>query len=137
MIQVQVRVQFYQVIFGEDEMSYLPTEVSLSKGATNKFALIKQRTGITPNLMGRVALMKALESNVKFADLKEVGSTGQKIPKDIFFGEDSDIYDLALELYSKSISFEGSTKDLVNMLVDYGAHSIPTIKNISDLECLI
>lgn len=118
-------------------MSYLPTEITLSRATTNKFSLIKQRTGITPNLMGRVAIMKALESNVMLADLKPVEATGQKIPKDIFFGEDSDIYDLSLELYSKSVGFEGLPKDLVNMLVDYGAHTIPSIKKISDLDCLI
>lgn len=118
-------------------MSYLPMEVSLSKGATQKFSLIKQRTGITPNLMGRVALMKSLESGVKVVDLKPVESVGQKIPKDIFFGDDSDIYDLAIELYVCESGYKGDIKDLVNQLVDNGAHSIPSVKSISDLEFLM
>ncbi len=118
-------------------MSFLPTEISLSKSATNKFAMIKQRTGITPNLMGRVALMKALESNVDLINLKPVNGMGQKIPKDIFFGEDSDIYYLAIELYIKEKGYQGQSKDLVNMLVDSGAHSIPSIKRISDLDGFI
>lgn len=118
-------------------MINLPMEVSLSKSVTNKFAMIKQRTGITPNLMGRVALMKAIESNVELINLKPVDSKGQKIPKDIFFGEDSDIYYLALELYIKEKGYAGQSKDLVNMLVDYGAHSIPAIKNISNLDSFI
>lgn len=118
-------------------MSYLPIEVSLSKSATNKFALIKQRTGITPNLMGRVALMKSFESGVKLDALKPVDHFGQKIPREIFFGEEADIYELAVELYAKEHSYDGDIKDLVNMLVDNGAHSIPAIKNISDLEFLM
>ena len=115
-------------------MINLPMEVSLSKSATNKFAMIKQRTGITPNLMGRVALMKALESNVELINLKPVDDIGQKIPKDIFFGEDSDIYYLALELYIKEKGYAGQSKDLVNMLVDYGVHGIPPIKDINGLS---
>lgn len=118
-------------------MNYLPMEVSLSRGATHKFAMIKQRTGITPNLMGRVALMKSLESGIKVADLKPIESVGQKIPKDIFFGEDSDIYELAIELYVKENQYSGDVKELVNQLVDNGAHNISSIKNISDLESLI
>lgn len=118
-------------------MYYLPMEVSLSKAATQKFSLIKQRTGITPNLMGRVALMKSLESGVKIADLKPVESQGQKIPKDIFFGDDSDIYELAIELFIKENQYSGDIKELVNQLVDNGAHLIPAIKRISDLEALV
>lgn len=118
-------------------MSYLPMEVSLSKSTTNKFALIKQRTGITPNLMGRVALMKSFESGIKPDSLKSIGHVGQKIPREIFFGDDSDIYDLALELYVKEHGFDGDIKDLINMLVDNGAHTIPAIKNIIDLESLV
>lgn len=118
-------------------MSYLPMEVSLSKGATQKFSRIKQRTGITPNLMGRVALMKSLESGIKVVDLKPVESVGQKIPKDIFFGDDSDIYELAVELYAKENEYTGDIKELVNQLVDNGAHNIPSIKSIADLDSLI
>lgn len=118
-------------------MSYLPTEISLSRSGTNKFAVIKQRTGITPNLVGRAALMLALESGVKPEELKELESYGQKIPKDIFFGDDLAIYDLAVELYIKENKFEGDSKELINRLVDHGAHSIPSVKSILDLEAIV
>ena len=117
-------------------MSYLPSEIILSKATTNKFALIKQRTGITPNLMGRVALMKSLESYPKLPDLKPMDHQGQRIPKDIFFGDDSDIYELAIELYVNENRFEGDIKELLNMLVEHGAHSIPIVKTLSDLDSL-
>ena len=117
-------------------MITLPNEVSLSRSTTNKFAVIKQRTGITPNLMGRVALMKALESNVNFGDLKSVESDGQKIPKDIFFGEEIDIYRLAIELYMAEQSIEADYKEIINGLVEYGAHMIPIVKTIIDLKNL-
>lgn len=118
-------------------MSYLPPEITLSRATTNKFSLIKQRTGITPNLIGRVALMKALESGIKIVDLKTFNQPGQRIPKDIFFGDDSDVYELAIELFVHESGFEGDIKDLLNMLVEHGAHSVSAIKNISDLESLM
>lgn len=118
-------------------MINLPNEVTLSKSVTNKFAVIKQRTGVTPNLLGRIALMKALEDNVQLMDLKPFSEAGQKIPKDIMFGEDADIYRLALELYASEQGFKGDFKTLVNNLIEYGAHSIPQVKSILDFSKLV
>ena len=118
-------------------MSYLGNEVLLSKSTANKFSNIKQKTGITPNIMGRIALMKALESDVSILQLKSVGHFGQKIPRDIFFGNDEDVIGLSLEFYVLKSGYDGEIKDLVNMLVEYGAHSIPQIKSIKDLDFLI
>lgn len=117
-------------------MINLPNEITLSRSVTNKFAVIKQRTGVTPNLLSRVALMKALESDVPLADLKDVIETGQKIPRDIAFGEDINIYRLAVEMYANDQGFIGDLKALVNNLIEYGAHSIPQVKTISDFAKL-
>lgn len=117
-------------------MINLPNEITLSRSVTNKFAVIKQRTGVSPNLLSRVALMKALESGVQLAELKNFIESGQKIPKDIAFGEDSDIYRLALEMYASEQGFTGDFKVLVNNLIEYGAHSIPQVKTISDFAKL-
>ncbi|WP_130537857.1 DndE family protein [Thiomicrorhabdus indica] len=117
-------------------MINLPNEITLSRSVTNKFSVIKQRTGVSPNLLSRVALMKALESDVQLSELKDFIESGQKIPKDIAFGEDSDIYRLALEMYANEQSFTGDFKVLVNNLIEYGAHSIPQVKAISDFAKL-
>jgi DNA sulfur modification protein DndE len=114
-------------------MINLPNEITLSRSVTNKFSVIKQRTGITPNLLSRIALMKALESDVELADLKDVVETGQRIPKDIAFGEDVDMYRLAIEFYANEKGFTGDFKNLVNNLIEYGAlQYIPQVKNIID-----
>lgn len=115
-------------------MINMPNEITLSRGTTNKFTVIKQRTGVTPNLMGRVALMKALEADIEIFDLKPLGSQGQKISRDIFFGEDMDIYSLAIEYFIKEKGFDGDVKKLVQELVEYGTHLIPTVKNINDFK---
>jgi DNA sulfur modification protein DndE len=118
-------------------MINLPNEITLSRSVTNKFSVIKQRTGITPNLLSRIALMKALESDVELADLKEVVETGQRIPKDIAFGDDLDMYRLALELYANEKGFIGDFKSLVNSLVEHGAQQyIPQVKSIIDFDRL-
>lgn len=117
-------------------MINLPNEITLSRSVTNKFAVIKQRTGVTPNLLSRVALMKALEAGVSLTDLKDVIETGQKIPRDIAFGDDIDMYRLAIELYANECGFQGDYKILVNKLIEYGAHTIPQVKSIADFEQL-
>ena len=80
-------------------MKYLPNEVVLSTKVTNKFSLIKQKTGITPNIMARVAILKALELNPKPINLELPESLHQKIPIDVAFGEYQDVFDFGIKVY--------------------------------------
>ena len=85
-------------------MNYLPNEITLSTKVTHKFSYIKQKIGVTPNIMARVALLKALEANVAPDLLETPESLSQKIPKDIAFGEYGDIFNFAINKECRKFS---------------------------------
>ena len=68
-------------------MNILPLEIALSYKQTNRFSSIKSRTGITPNIMARIAILKALEDNIEPEKLEKASNLSQKIPRDIAFGD--------------------------------------------------
>lgn len=117
-------------------MNYLPNEIILSTKTTNKFSYIKQKVGITPNIMARVAILKALESDVAPEMLETPEFLSQKIPKDIAFGEYIEIFNFAIKKYIDTHAYTGDTKVLISNLIETGAYKIGNIKKPQDLEAL-
>lgn len=117
-------------------MNYLPNEVVLSTKVSNKFAYIKQKTGITPNIMVRIALLKALESNVEPSNLESPESLHQKIPKDVAFGEYLDIFNYGIKEYIENHSYSGGIKELITKLIETGSYKIGNIRKFQDLNAL-
>ena len=97
---------------------------------------MKQKIGITPNIMARVSLLKALESDVAPQLLETPESLGQKIPKDIAFGEYTDIFNFAIKQYIDTHSYSGDIKILISNLIETGAYKIGNIKKSQDLDSL-
>ena len=119
------------------KLKYLPNEVVLSTKVTNKFSLIKQKTGITPNIMARVAILKALELNPKPINLDLAESFSQKIPIDVAFGEYQDIFNFGIKEYVEDHSYSGDIKELITNLIETGSYKIGNIKKFQDLETLL
>lgn len=117
-------------------MNYLPNEIILSTKATNKFSQIKQRIGITPNIMARIAILKALESGSAPDHLEKPESLSQKIPKDIAFGDYADIFNFAIKHYIDEHSYSGDIKILISNLIETGSYKIGNIKKPQDLNML-
>ena len=117
-------------------MNYLPNEITLSIKATHKFSYLKSKIGVTPNIMARVAILKALESNIAPQLLETPESLGQKIPKDIAFGEYTDIFNFAIKQYIDTHSYSGDVKTLISNLIETGVYKIGNIKKPQDLESL-
>jgi DNA sulfur modification protein DndE len=103
---------------------------------THKFSYIKQKIGVTPNIMARVALLKALETNIAPDLLEQPESLSQKIPKDIAFGEYVDIFNFAIKQYIDTYSYSGDIKILISNLIETGAYKIGNIKKPQDLNSL-
>jgi len=118
------------------KLKYLPNEIVLSTKVTNKFSLIKQKTGITPNIIARVAILKALELNPKPINLELPESLHQKIPIDVAFGEYQDIFNFGIKEYVENHSYSGDIKELITNLIETGSYKIGNIKKFQDLETL-
>jgi DNA sulfur modification protein DndE len=117
-------------------VNYLPNEITLSTRVTNRFSYVKQKIGVTPNIMARVAILKALESDITPELLETPESLGQKIPKDIAFGEYTDIFGFAIKQYIDAYSYSGDIKTLISNLIETGAYKIGNIKKPQDVESL-
>lgn len=114
-------------------MNCLPNEITLSAKATHKFSYVKSKVGVTPNIMARAAILKALESNIAPDLLETPESLSQKIPKDIAFGEYTDIFNFAIKQYIDTHSYSGDIKILISNLIETGAYKIGNIKKPQDL----
>ena len=115
-------------------MNILPLEIALSYKQTNRFSSIKSRTGVTPNIMARIAILKALEDNIEPDKLEKASNLSQKIPRDIAFGDFIDLFDFAISHYTKKYSYSGDVRELISNLIETGAHKIGNIKNITDFR---
>jgi len=115
-------------------MNILPLEIALSYKQTNRFSSIKSRTGITPNIMARIAILKALEDNIEPEKLEKATNLSQKIPSHIAFGDFIDLFDFAISHYTKKYSYSGDVRELISNLIETGAHKIGNIKNITDFR---
>ena len=129
-----------QVIFGQSKrrikLNYLPNEIVLSVKTTHKFSYIKQKVGITPNIMARIAILKALELDLKPSNLETPESLNQKIPRDIAFGDYSDIFNFGIKEYIDNHSYTGDIKELITNLIETGSYKIGNVKKYQDLETL-
>ena len=119
------------------KLKYLPNEIVLSTKVTNKFSLIKQKTGITPNIIARVAILKTLELNPKPINLELPESLHQKIPIDVAFGEYQDVFNFGIKEYVENHSYSGDIKELITNLIETGSYKIGNIKKFQDLETLL
>ena len=130
-----------QVIFGQSKrrikLNYLPNEIVLSVKTTHKFSYIKQKVGITPNIMARIAILKALELDLKPSNLETPESLNQKIPRDIAFGDYSDIFNFGIKEYIDNHSYSGDIKELITNLIETGSYKIGNVKKFQDIETLL
>ena len=130
-----------QVIFGQSKrrikLNYLPNEIVLSVKTTHKFSYIKQKVGITPNIMARIAILKALELDLKPSNLETPESLNQKIPRDIAFGDYSDIFNFGIKEYIDNHSYTGDIKELITNLIETGSYKIGNVKKFQDIETLL
>ena len=130
-----------QVTFGQSKrrikLNYLPNEIVLSVKTTHKFSYIKQKVGITPNIMARIAILKALELDLKPSNLETPESLNQKIPRDIAFGDYSDIFNFGIKEYIDNHSYTGDIKELITNLIETGSYKIGNVKKFQDIETLL
>ena len=115
-------------------MNILPLEIALSYKQTNRFSSIKSRTGVTPNIIARIAILKALEENIEPDKLEKASNLSQKIPRDIAFGDFIDLFDFAISHYTKKYNYSGDVRELISNLIETGAHKIGNIQNISEIR---
>lgn len=70
----------------------LPNRFRISKSATDTLKLLKMRTGVTPNILCRMALMLSLEEGISRGE-QAVDLEGSEFNAPTLFGEHAQIYE--------------------------------------------
>ena len=109
----------------------LPNRIHTSKSAQDIMSLIKQRTGITPNLIARLAIAKSIESGFDYKTIN-LDTDGQELNMSTLLGD--------LSLYYEHLLLESHGIDESNELavaltghLENGLGGFRNIKNLTDL----
>jgi len=111
----------------------LPNRIALSQKATDKLRYMKQNTGLTPNILARVAIMLAIKegSNLKNAGVND--TDGQVLSRDVLFGDSAAAYDVLINQYIHDYAIDGSIQEVIPALIEVGVFKLGHVKKIQDL----
>ena len=111
----------------------LPNRVRLSKQATDKLRYIKSATGVTPNILARIAIMLAIkdETGLGSAGIKDF--EGQELNQSVLFGEHFQVYDVMINQYLEDHQIDTPIAQAIAAMVEVGIHKMGHAKKVEDL----
>lgn len=115
----------------------LPNRIKLSKNATDKLRYLKTKTGLTPNILSRVAIMLAIRdgtdlSNSTVSDMEG----GQELNDTTLFGEHIYLYDILINQYIHDKQLKLTVGETIVAMIEIGVYKMGHIKQIEELCCL-
>mgnify|MGYP006415434995 CR=1 FL=1 len=111
----------------------LPNRVRLSTTASQKMQYLKNQTGITPNILSRIAIMLAIKEDNSLKNAGVSDYDGQVLDKSVLFGDHTDVYDVMINQYMNDNNIDMDTQKTIASLVEIGVHKMGHVKNLSDL----
>lgn len=112
----------------------IPNRIKLSKKATDKLRYLKIQTGLTPNILSRIAIMLAIKEG---SDLSNSGvgdmDGGQELNDTTLFGEYIYIYDVLINQYIHEKKLNLSVADTIVAMVEIGVHKMGHIRQLEQL----
>lgn len=111
----------------------LPNRVMFSQKATDRLRFMKAKTGLTPNILARMAIMLALKENGNLLNAGVSDNEGQELNKGVLFGEYIDVYDVMIHQYIHDNNITLSIQQTVVALVEVGVHKMGHVKKLEDL----
>ena len=111
----------------------LPNRVRLSQNATDKLRYIKSGTGVTPNILARIAIMLAVkdETGLGSAGIKDFD--GQELNQSVLFGDHYQTYDVIINQYLHDHKVDLPIAQAIAAMVEVGIHKMGHAKKIDDL----
>jgi len=111
----------------------LPNRIALSNNATGKLRYMKQHTGVTPNILSRIALIKAIEAGGSLKNAGVADGEGQVLSRDVLFGDHVKAYEVILTQYMHDNDISLSLSELIPALIEVGIHKMGHVKKVQDL----
>lgn len=113
----------------------IPFRVRISDAATARCRYIKSRTGLTPNILCRIALALSLrERRPVLSESPDL--SGQELNAPTLFGEHQRVYELMLEKYCLEHADERDLAIVIASHVDNGLHKMGHIRSLNDVASL-
>ena len=109
----------------------LPKRIRISKSAADALKRLKSRTGVTPNIVCRMALLISLE-NGRAGGLKETDGAGSEFNAPTLFGE----FGLLIECLLKQVHGELDSKSAAAVIashIDDGLEVLKKSRSLLDL----
>jgi len=112
----------------------IPNRIKLSKKATGKLRFLKTKTGLTPNILSRIAIMLAIRegSNLSNAGIGDMDG-GQELNDTTLFGEHIAIYDVLINQYIYDKQLTLSITETIVAMVEIGVHKMGHIRKVEEL----
>lgn len=114
----------------------IPSTISISKRVRDQFQTIKNKTGVTNNVLSRIAIALALESNAQIREATREDAGGQTLPRDLMFGEHVTVYDVLIRQFMHEKSIELPMGQVIGTLIEVGAHKMGHCRSMEDLCAL-
>ena len=111
----------------------LPNRIKLSKKATDKLRAMKAQTGLTPNILARIAIMLALKEEKDFTVNGVPDIDGQELNQSVLFGDQIQVYDILIRQYIDQWKIGHPIQGAISSLVDAGVHKIGHVKSLYDI----
>lgn len=111
----------------------LPNRVKFSKTATDKLRYMKANTGLTPNILARIAIASALKDSSNLQNAGASDSDGQELNKSVLFGDHAPVYEVMIKQFVYDNKIEQPMQQIIASLVEVGVHKMGHVKCLSDL----
>lgn len=111
----------------------LPNRVKLSMHATERLKLMKGWTGLTPNILARIAIMLVIRDNVSLDNSGLQDTDGQELSKAVLFGEHTDIYEILLTQYFANTGASELRGEEISKLIEIGVHKLGHVRSLEQV----
>ncbi len=109
----------------------LPKRVRISKAATETLKLLKARTGLTPNITCRIALILSLKDGPRGGE-REVDQIGSEFNAPTLYGEFGTLFDCMIREVHGALDTK-AIGTVIASHIDNGLDRLRKAKNILDL----
>lgn len=113
-----------------------PNRLKISTNSTDRLKYFKSKTGITPNILCRFAIVMAIKSSNGIENASVTDLNGQEFNAITLFGDNIDVYELLLKNFMIENAVKTDVNRCVASLIEIGLHKMGHIRSIVDL-CLL
>ena len=113
----------------------IPHRIRISERATSRLRFLKSKTGLTPNILSRIAFSLAVR-NDRLVTGTSIDFHGQEFNAPTLFGEYQEIYDLILSRYVETTGDNREPAVVIADLIETGLHKMGHVRRLQDLATI-